>query len=238
MVKTASSLASCWRSCARIRASSTAKRKGLVTKSLAPDSSPRMVSESVLCPVNMMIGALKPFLRRMRTASRPSTSGSPTSMITRSICPALAVCTPLVPLSTAIGSNSSCSASCSTSASRSSESSSTIRILRFVIPRPQERHHPGTAFARNRAFGGKRTSRFATYIYLLTRPLRHSDDLIAVQPPIGAHGAEIRLRLQEIVDCPHETGETGIVRPRLAAYAAQASLYTEAIRDGRRLHEH
>src|SRR6185295_2442131 len=54
-----------------------------------------MVSESVLCPVNMMIGALKPFLRRMRTASRPSTSGSPTSMITRSICPALAVCTPL-----------------------------------------------------------------------------------------------------------------------------------------------
>jgi hypothetical protein len=62
--------------------------------------------------------------------------------------------------------------------------------------------------------------------------------LLTVQPPIGAHGAEIRLRLQEIVDCPHETGETGIVRPRLAAYAAQASLYTEAIRDGRRLHEH
>src|SRR5215469_2256199 len=86
-----------------------------------------MVSESVLCPVNMMMGALKP-------------------------------------LSTAIGSNSSCSASCSTSASRSSESSSTIRILRvFVIPRPQDRHHPGTAFARNRAFGGKRTSRFAIY---------------------------------------------------------------------------
>jgi hypothetical protein len=52
-----------------------------------------------------------------------------------------------------------------------------------------------------------------------------------VQPPIGAHGAEIRLRLQEIVDCPHETGETGIVRPRLAAYAAQASLYTEAIKN-------
>jgi len=49
--------------------------------------------------------------------------------------------------------------------------------------------------------------------------------LLTVQPPIGAHGAEIRLRLQEIVDCPHETGETGIVRPRLAAYAAQASLY-------------
>jgi hypothetical protein len=62
--------------------------------------------------------------------------------------------------------------------------------------------------------------------------------LLTVQPPIGAHGAEIRLRLQEIVDCPHETGETGIVRPRLAAYAAQASLYSEAIRDGRRLHEH
>src|SRR6184192_576365 len=38
-----------------------------------------MVSESVLCPVNMMIGALKPFLRRMRTASRPSMSGFPTS---------------------------------------------------------------------------------------------------------------------------------------------------------------
>src|ERR1700748_2366187 len=54
-----------------------------------------MVSESVLCPVNMMMGALKPFLRRMRTASRPSTSGSPTSMITRSICPALAALHPL-----------------------------------------------------------------------------------------------------------------------------------------------
>ena len=61
-----------------------------------------MVSESVLCPVSMMIGALKPFLRRIRTASRPSMSGSPTSMITRSIWPALAACTPLVPLSTAI----------------------------------------------------------------------------------------------------------------------------------------
>jgi hypothetical protein len=52
-----------------------------------------------------------------------------------------------------------------------------------------------------------------------------------VQPPIGAHGAETGLRLQEIVDCPHETGETGIVRPRLAVYAAQASLYTEAIKN-------
>jgi hypothetical protein len=39
-----------------------------------------------------MIGALKPFLRRMRTASRPSMSGRPTSMITRSISPALAAC--------------------------------------------------------------------------------------------------------------------------------------------------
>src|SRR5262249_307630 len=69
-----------------------------------------------------------------------------------------AVCIPLVPLSTAIDSNSSCSASCSTSASRSSESSSTIRILRvFVIPRPQDRHHPGTALARK--FGRKRASR-------------------------------------------------------------------------------
>ncbi len=59
-----------------------------------------MVSESVSWPVSMMIGALKPFLRRMRTASRPSTSGRPTSMITRSIWPVLASCTPLVPGST------------------------------------------------------------------------------------------------------------------------------------------
>jgi hypothetical protein len=36
------------------------------------------VSESVSWPVSMMIGALKPFLRKMRTASRPSMSGSPT----------------------------------------------------------------------------------------------------------------------------------------------------------------
>src|SRR6516162_9004566 len=36
-----------------------------------------MVSESVSWPVSMMIGALKPFLRRMRTASRPSMSGKP-----------------------------------------------------------------------------------------------------------------------------------------------------------------
>src|SRR6516164_3978242 len=66
-----------------------------------------MVSESVLCPVNMMIGALKPFLRNMRTASRPSRSGRPTSMITRSTWPDLAACTPLLPLSTATDSNSS-----------------------------------------------------------------------------------------------------------------------------------
>src|SRR6516165_4118387 len=54
-----------------------------------------MVSESVLCPVNMMIGALKPFLRNMRTASRPSRSGRPTSMITRSTWPDLAALHPL-----------------------------------------------------------------------------------------------------------------------------------------------
>ena len=60
-----------------------------------------MVSESVSWPVSMMIGALKPFLRRMRTASRPSMSGRPTSMMTRSIWPALAACTPLVPVSAA-----------------------------------------------------------------------------------------------------------------------------------------
>ena len=62
-----------------------------------------MVSESVSWPVSMMIGALKPFLRRMRTASRPSMSGRPTSMITRSIWPPWRACTPLVPVSTAIG---------------------------------------------------------------------------------------------------------------------------------------
>src|ERR1700688_3546936 len=44
-----------------------------------------MVSESVSWPVSMMIGALKPFLRKMRTASWPSMSGKPTSIITRSI---------------------------------------------------------------------------------------------------------------------------------------------------------
>jgi len=41
--------------------------------------------------------ALKPFLRRIRTASRPSISGNPTSIMTRSIWPALADCTPLMP---------------------------------------------------------------------------------------------------------------------------------------------
>src|SRR5262245_49440299 len=81
----------------------------------------------------MMIGALKPPLRRIRTASRPSTSGRPTSMITRSTWLDLAACTPLAPFSTAIDSNSSCNASCSTSASRSSGSSSTIRILRTLV---------------------------------------------------------------------------------------------------------
>src|SRR6266849_1957025 len=78
----------------------------------------------------MMTGALKPFLRNMRTASRPSMSGSPTSMMTRSISPALADCTALVPVSTATASNSSCIPNCSTSASRMSASSSTTRILR------------------------------------------------------------------------------------------------------------
>ena len=39
-----------------------------------------MVSASASWPVRMMIGALKPVLRRTFTASRPSMSGSPTSM--------------------------------------------------------------------------------------------------------------------------------------------------------------
>src|SRR5262252_6291569 len=94
-----------------------------------------MVSESVSWPVNMIIGALKEFFLRMRTASRPSMSGSPTSMMTRSTWLALAACTPLAPVSVEIASNSSCSDNCSTSASRSSVSSSTIRILRAVAMR-------------------------------------------------------------------------------------------------------
>src|SRR5215470_11008986 len=69
----------------------------------------------------------------MRTASRPSMSGSPTSIMIRSICPPLAACTPLVPVSTEMASNSSCSDNCSTNASRSSASSSTIKILRAVV---------------------------------------------------------------------------------------------------------
>ena len=110
-----------------------------------------MVSESVSWPVSMMIGALKPFLRRMRTASRPSMSGRPTSMMTRSIWPALAACTPLLPFSTATASNSSCSDSCSVSASRSSVSSSTIRILRvFGINSEPRRRFAAPIVARSR----------------------------------------------------------------------------------------
>src|ERR1700680_2170214 len=89
-----------------------------------------MVSESVSCPVSMMIGALKPPLRKDRTTSRPSVSGSPTSIRTRSGALALAALAPLAPVSTAEASNSSCSDNCSTSVSRRSLSSSTIRILR------------------------------------------------------------------------------------------------------------
>ena len=119
-----------------------------------------MVSESVSWPVSMMIGALKPFLRRMRTASRPSMSGRPTSMMTRSIWPALAACTPLVPESTATASNSSCRASCSTRA---------VAQLRIIvddqdfagvghrIPGLPRGICPG-GFARSRAFGSKRAS--------------------------------------------------------------------------------
>ena len=66
------------------------KAEGLGDIIVGAQSRPRIVSKSVSWPVSMMIGALKPFLRKMRTASRPSMSGSPTSMITRSICPALA----------------------------------------------------------------------------------------------------------------------------------------------------
>ena len=44
-----------------------------------------MLSASVSWPVSMMIGALKPFLRKMRTASRPSMSGKPTSISTKLI---------------------------------------------------------------------------------------------------------------------------------------------------------
>src|ERR1700731_1479949 len=91
-----------------------------------------MVSESVSCPVSMMIGALKPPLRKLRTTSRPSVSGSPTSISTRSGALALAALAPLAPVSTAEASNSSCSDNCSTSVSRRSVSSSTIRILRAL----------------------------------------------------------------------------------------------------------
>src|SRR5450432_2522562 len=91
-----------------------------------------MVSESVSCPVSMMMGALKPPLRKERTTSRPSVSGSPTSISTRSGASALAALAPLAPVSTAEASNSSCSDSCSTSVSRRSVSSSTIRILRAL----------------------------------------------------------------------------------------------------------
>src|SRR3954471_20013175 len=91
-----------------------------------------MVSESVSWPVSMMIGALKPPLRKERTTSRPSVSGSPTSISTRSGELALAALAPLAPVSTAEASNSSCSDNCSTSVSRRSVSSSTIRILRAL----------------------------------------------------------------------------------------------------------
>src|SRR5947209_18500999 len=91
-----------------------------------------MVSESVSCPVSMMMGALKPPLRKERTTSRPSVSGSPTSISTRSGALALAALAPLAPVSTAEVSNSSCSDNCSTNVSRRSVSSSTIRILRAL----------------------------------------------------------------------------------------------------------
>src|SRR3954463_8365071 len=79
-----------------------------------------------------MMGALKPPLRRERTTSRPSVSGKPTSISTRSGALALAALAPLAPVSTADASNSSCSDNCSTSVSRRSVSSSTIRILRAL----------------------------------------------------------------------------------------------------------
>src|SRR3954449_6566574 len=53
-----------------------------------------MVSESVSWPVSMMIGALKPPLRSERTTSRPSVSGRPTSISTRSGELALAALAP------------------------------------------------------------------------------------------------------------------------------------------------
>src|SRR5437879_4685072 len=80
----------------------------------------------------MMIGALKPPLRSERTTSRPSVSGRPTSISTRSGELALAALAPLAPVSTAEASNSSCRDNCSTSVSRRSVSSSTIRILRSL----------------------------------------------------------------------------------------------------------
>src|SRR4029077_1150900 len=91
-----------------------------------------MVSESVSCPVSMMIGALKPPLRKERTTSRPSVSGKPTSINTRSGELAFAAVAPLAPVSTAEASNSSCNDSCSTNVSRRSVLSSPMRILRAL----------------------------------------------------------------------------------------------------------
>src|SRR5262249_13005116 len=80
----------------------------------------------------MMIGALKPPLRSERTTSRPSVSGRPTSISTRSGELAFAALAPFAPVPTAEASHSACSDNCSTSASRRPVSSSTMRRLRAV----------------------------------------------------------------------------------------------------------
>ena len=59
------------------------------------------MSASETLPVSMMIGLLKPLLRRSLHASRPSMSGSCTSRITRSICPLFAFSTPCVAVAAA-----------------------------------------------------------------------------------------------------------------------------------------
>src|SRR4029453_1206058 len=64
---------------ARRRARRKLMRNGLVTESLAPDSSPRMVSASESAAVSMITGARTPWRRISLESSRPSTSGRPIS---------------------------------------------------------------------------------------------------------------------------------------------------------------
>ena len=105
--------------------------------------------------------------------------------------------TPLVPLSTATDSNSSCKASCSTIASRNSASSSTISILRVFVMAAISGNYPSSPLEMARLLRGRPIGRplVIDACPVSPCPVRKSyPDVMMVARAVGTYYSRIRRR--------------------------------------------